>query len=217
MKILAVGAHLDDIEISAGGLLADAVLSGHEVVMIAMSESENTDIDGNMVRSREVAIREGNEAATILGVERLEIFDFSNKDMPYDSSSVGAIERVLIDLQPDIIVSHWPHDTHQAHRATGLASISAARRKNRLMMFEPMAPSGRSYEAFRPQMYHAVSEEGRRRKNDALRAHASEYERLGRDTWVGAVDARGVHRGFEIGTPYAEAFEVVRWELDFSS
>ena len=216
MKILAVGAHLDDIEISAGGMLADAAMNGHDVAMVVMSESAFTDIDDNPVRDRETALKEGRAAADVLGVEMLTVFDFPTKDVPYDSNSVAAIEREIIRLQPDIVMSHWPHDTHQAHRATALASISASRRLNRLMMFEPMVPSGRSYQGFRAQMYYAISEEGRRKKNEALRAHASEFERLGRDIWVGAVDARGVHRGFEIGAEYAECFEIVRWELQLT-
>ena len=34
MKILAVGAHLDDIEIACGGTLAKAVAAGHQVKVL---------------------------------------------------------------------------------------------------------------------------------------------------------------------------------------
>ena len=39
MKILAIGAHLDDIEIACGGTLAKAVESGHTVKVLIMSKS----------------------------------------------------------------------------------------------------------------------------------------------------------------------------------
>lgn len=214
MRIVAVGSHLDDIEISAGGLVADAILKGHEVHLVVMSDSSFDDIDGNPSRERDVALEEGHEAAAALNVSSLNILEFPTKDIPYNSDSVQAIEREFIRLRPDIVLAHWPHDTHQDHRATALATISAARRINRILMYEPMAPSGRSYQPFRPQFYYPVSEEGRRRKCDALRAHESQFERYGREVWVGAVDARGIHHGFEVGVPYAESFEVMRWELD---
>jgi LmbE family N-acetylglucosaminyl deacetylase len=39
MKILAIGAHLDDIELACGGVLAKAVRNGHEVKMVVMTNS----------------------------------------------------------------------------------------------------------------------------------------------------------------------------------
>ena len=35
--IVAIGAHLDDIELAAGGTLAKAIRDGHDVHMIVMS------------------------------------------------------------------------------------------------------------------------------------------------------------------------------------
>ena len=46
MKILAVGAHLDDIEIACGGTLAKAIENGHQVKVLIMSKSGYTNKDG---------------------------------------------------------------------------------------------------------------------------------------------------------------------------
>lgn len=48
MKILAVGAHLDDIEIACGGTLAKAIENGHEVKVLIMSKSGYTNINGEV-------------------------------------------------------------------------------------------------------------------------------------------------------------------------
>jgi len=53
----------------------------------------------------------------------------------------------------DIIFTHHPFDTHQAHVGVSNATIAAARRKNTVFFYEPITPSGRSYVAFRPQLY----------------------------------------------------------------
>ena len=46
MKILAVGAHLDDIEIAAGGVLSKAVDNGHSVKALILSKSGYTNYNG---------------------------------------------------------------------------------------------------------------------------------------------------------------------------
>jgi LmbE family N-acetylglucosaminyl deacetylase len=212
MRILAVGAHLDDIEISCGGLLADAAMNGHEVKMIVLSDSAYTIYDGRVGRTREEALREGRQAADILGAE-LEVLDFPTKDVPFGSQSIEALDARIAAFKPHIVLTHWPYDTHPSHRNTALATLAACRYHNNVLMYEPMMPSGRSYHGFRGQLYYAVSPEGVKKKIEALKAHRSQYKKYGEKVWVDAVIARGTHRGFEIGAENAECFEVVRWQL----
>ena len=68
MKILAVGAHLDDIEIACGGTLAKAVDAGHKVKVLIMSKSGYTNKEGMIQRSDDVAINEGTNAFHTLGI-----------------------------------------------------------------------------------------------------------------------------------------------------
>jgi len=211
-RILAIGAHLDDIEISAGGLLADAAAQGARVKMLVLTNSAYVSFDGRVGRTVEEALEEGRQASDILGAE-LEVLDFPTKDVPFDSSSIEAIDQRLLELKPDLVLTHWVHDTHPAHRNTGLASMAACRYHNNIMMYEPMMPSGRSYQGFRGQIYHRISKLALEKKMAALKAHRSQYLKYGEEFWVDAVVSRGRHRGFEIGAEYAECFEVVRMEL----
>lgn len=209
--IVAIGAHLDDIELAAGGTLAKAVREGHDVYMIVMSQSGYTDFNGKVMRTNETAIQEGKNAAKVLGCKELEILDFCNKDIAYDSSTVEAIEKRLIKYQPDIIFTHWPFDTHQDHVAVGKSTISAARRFNTIYFYEPISPSGRSYVGFRPQLYVDITDVIDR-KIAALDEHATEKNKYG-DYWIRGVEARAAFRGYEMGRMYGEAFEVLRSEL----
>ncbi|MCA1726656.1 MAG: PIG-L family deacetylase [Actinobacteria bacterium] len=210
MKILAIGAHLDDAEIACAGTIARAVANGHHVKMLVLSDSSYESRDGTVLRTVDEAIREGVAAARVVGVEDIEVLDFPTLDIPYASAVVGAIERQMNAFLPDIILTHWPFDTHQDHRNTGLASISAGRYFTSILMYEPMMPSGRSYVAFRPQLYVDVSDYISL-KLDALRAHESQHRKYG-DAWIEAVESRCRLRGFEMGVRYAEAFEAVRFE-----
>lgn len=214
MKILAVGAHLDDIEIACGGTLAKAVANGHQVKALIMSKSGYTNKDGNIQRSNENAIKEGIEALNTLGIEDIEIEDFPTKDITFCSEVVDGIEMPMSKFDPDIIFTHHPFDTHQAHLGVSQATIAAARRKNSVLFYEPITPSGRSYVAFKPQLYVDI-DKFIDVKIDSLRKHATEYNKFGGEDWINGVYSRCGFRGYEIGKRFAEAFEILRLEMSF--
>lgn len=211
MKILAVGAHLDDIELACGGTLAKAVDHNHQVKMIVMSESGYTNYDGRVMRTAQTAVEEGRKAAQILGVNDIEILDFDSKDIPYHYNVIEILDEKIQAYEPDVIFTHWVFDTHQSHEGVAKSTITAARRHNNIYMYEPIYPAGRSYVAFRPQMYIDIGgyEE---QKLEALRMHKTEYKKFGKQ-WIEGTKARSSYRGYEMGREYAEAFEIVRCEL----
>ncbi|MDO4197491.1 MAG: PIG-L deacetylase family protein [Erysipelotrichaceae bacterium] len=214
MKIMVVGAHLDDIELACGGTLAKAVANGHTVKVLIMSKSGYTNKEGQMQRSDDIAVKEGTKALNTLGIEDITILDFETKDIPFRSDVVNAIDVEMSKFNPDVIFTHHPFDTHQAHEGVSKATIAAARRKNTVFFFEPIAPSGRSYVAFKPQMYVDISDYVDT-KIASLKCHESEYNKFGGEDWIKGVESRCGFRGYEIGSKYAEAFEVLRMEMSF--
>lgn len=215
MKILAIGAHADDVELGCGGTLVKAVKGGHDVRVIITSDSSYINYDGTVMRTREVADKEAYDALEVLGVpqSKVDIFEFPAKDVPYDSTSVEAINKILDEYKPDLILTHWTFDTHQSHRNTALATISAARNFNNILMYEPFPPSGRSYVAYRPQVYVDVTGH-MEAKVKSLEAHVSQFHKYGND-WIESIEGRARLRGFESGCKYAETFEVLRYNLEF--
>lgn len=214
-RALFVGAHLDDIELAAGGTAARIRKLGGEVFWLVLSESGYVSFDGRSVRDASVALEEGHAAARALGVTALQVHDLPAKDIDNHSSVVEVIERVVNDFDPTIIFSHWPFDTHRSHANAALTTIAAARRRNSVLMFEPITPSGRSYMAFRPQVYVAIDDVVDQ-KIEALKCHASEYRKYGED-WIDGILARARYRGFEMAATFGEAFEVLRMELSLET
>ena len=214
MKILAIGAHLDDIEIAAGGTLAKAVENGHEVKVLIMSKSGYTNKDGQVQRADETAVVEGTKALNTLGITDITILDFPTKDIPFRSDVVNEIDLMMSSYNPDVIFTHHPFDTHQAHEGVAKATIAAARRKNTVYFYEPIQPSGRSYVAFKPILYVDI-EQTIQKKIDSLKCHTSEYNKFGGEDWIEGVKCRCGFRGYEIGKTYAEAFEILRQEMSF--
>lgn len=214
MRILAVGAHLDDIEIACGGTLAKAIRSGHIVKVLIMSKSGYTNKEGKIQRSDEIAVKEGLNALHTLGIEDISILGFETKDIPFRSDVVNAIDLCVASFEPDIIFTHHPFDTHQAHEGVAKATIAAARRKNTVFFYEPITPSGRSYMPFKPTMYVDI-ESTISQKIESLKCHTTEYNKFGAEDWIEGVRCRCGYRGYEIGKKYAEAFEILRLEMSF--
>lgn len=212
-RCLFVGAHLDDIELAAGGTVARLVAAGAEVRFIVLSSSDYSSYDGRHFRDAGVAAEEGRAAADLLGVASLDILSFPAKDIENHSTVVEAINAVVDEMQPSAIFTHWPFDTHRSHANAALTTIAAGRYFNSIIMYEPITPAGRSYVGFRPQLYISVDDHIGK-KLAALRCHRSEYEKYG-ERWIEGVEARARYRGFEMRAQYAEAFEVARLEADF--
>ena len=123
MKIMVVGAHLDDIELACGGTLAKSIEAGHEVKVIIMSKSGYTNFDGKQMRKDEDAVEEGINALHTLGISDIEILDFPTKDIPWQSNVIEAIDGRMSRFDPDVIFTHHPFDTHQAHVGVSKATI----------------------------------------------------------------------------------------------
>lgn len=210
MKFLAIGSHADDVELGCGGTLRAAANKGHEILILIMSRSGYTNHDGKVVRSDAAAHRDALKAAKKLGAKVI-FLDFPTKDVPYDSKSVEAINRVLDEFKPDYIFTQWTFDTHQDHRNTALATVSAARNFENIFFYEPFPPSGRSYVGFKPQIYVDISSTIKD-KVAAIKCHGSEVKKYG-PHWVDSVVGRAKMRGYECNVKYAETFELLRYSL----
>ena len=207
-NVLAVGAHADDVEIGCGGTVALHVKNGDTVILLVMAESSYTYYDGTVLRTREEVDREEKNAAKILGAKKLINLGFKSKDVPYSSESVEAINEIIDKYEIDIIYTHWYHDTHQDHRRTTQAVLSAGRYVKNILMYEPEYPAGRSYSGFHSQYYVDITTTFEI-KMEALKQHESQIKKYG-DDLLEAVEARARHRGYEIRNKYAECFEVLR-------
>jgi LmbE family N-acetylglucosaminyl deacetylase len=201
-RVLAVGAHPDDIELGCAGTLLAHRARGDAVAMLVMSKGELGPQDEH---SR---VAEQEEAAGLLGAE-LYWGDFEDAAIPSGCVAVNIVQDVMTRVEPDVIYTHTLDDTHQDHRATAMATMAAARRSCRILCFE--APSSLR---FAPTLFVDISEQ-LGRKVRALRAHWSQVLKNGLVD-IEAVEAAARYRGFQARLRLAEAFEIERfvWDLD---
>jgi len=201
LNVLAIGAHPDDIELGCGGTLLAHAARGDDVAMLVMSAGELGPQDENSRADEQRA------ASRVLGAD-LFWGRFEDTRVPNSSETVAVIQEVMDRVRQDVVYTHSPHDSHQDHRATALATFGAARRSCRVLCYE--APSSLT---FTPLVYIDIADhlEG---KLDALRAHMSQVLRNGLVD-LEAIEAQARYRGFQGRIRLAEAFEVERfvWDL----
>ena len=207
-NVLAVGAHADDVEIGCGGTVALHTQRGDKVIILIMAESAYTYYDGRVLRTEEEWKTEEARGAEVLGAKLINL-GFKTKEVPYSRESIESINRVIDEYSIDIIYTHWYHDSHQDHRRTTQSVLSAGRYVKNILMYEPEYPAGRSYLGFRNQYYVDITSTFDK-KMEALKQHKSQIRKYGEKMFLEAVEARARHRGYEIGSRYAECFEVVR-------
>jgi LmbE family N-acetylglucosaminyl deacetylase len=205
VRVLAIGAHPDDIELGCGGTLQTHRQRGDQIAMLVMTTGEQ---GPQAARSR---VAEQEDAAALLGAT-LYWGGFQDGGVPEGSPTVQAVEAVVRNEAPDVVYTHLPTDSHQDHRATGLASLAATRRFARVLMYESPTTVG-----FNPIVYIDISchLEG---KLDLIRAHMSQVLKNGLVD-VEAIEAQARFRGFQARIRQAEAFEAARfvWDLDQTS
>lgn len=115
MKLLALGAHPDDIEIYMFGTLAAATARGDELVLAIVTDGAcGGEVDPAELRRTRQA--EATEAARLLGVTP-RFLNFPDGALVADAALIAALRALIAETAPDLIVTHAPNDYHGDHRA----------------------------------------------------------------------------------------------------
>lgn len=213
MRILMIGAHYDDIEISAGGTIAKFIQEGHEVFVNIVTASDYTSYDGTVLRDKYEAEKEGINGLKTLGIEEYKIkcLNYPTKQVPFDYTLIENINQTIDIIKPDLVISHSVYsESHNDHINTAQAVLAAARRCNAIWCFEPIYPSKLSSIPFRPQKYIDISNT-MNIKIESLKQHTSQWKKYG--YWEDLITSLGRLRGIELGVKYAESFEIIKDNL----
>ena len=134
-RVLAVYAHPDDPEISAGGTLARWADGGAEVHIVVTTRGDkgtndpDADLDA-LVRTR---IEETEAAGRVLGIAEHHHLDHPDGELDDDLELRRELVRLIRSVRPDIVCCPDPtavffgdaYINHRDHRMTGWATLDA--------------------------------------------------------------------------------------------
>jgi LmbE family N-acetylglucosaminyl deacetylase len=138
MRILTIAAHPDDETLGAGATIALHAARGDEVWVCILSDGVGAR-HGHVELQKDCAMR----ACDVLGVR--EVVFCGLPDQRLDTlpllDVIAPIEKVIAELRPDVVLTHFKEDSNQDHRLVFQATLVAARPVNgstvrRLMCYE---------------------------------------------------------------------------------
>ena len=121
MRILAIGAHPDDLEIRAFGTLALHAKRGDDVFVCGITNGSQGHMIIQPKELAEIRVKEATKAAKIIGAQ--EYFNLGVEDMMVRSNNdelANKLIDVIRETKPDYIISHRSDEYHQDHNETGM-------------------------------------------------------------------------------------------------
>jgi LmbE family N-acetylglucosaminyl deacetylase len=155
-RVLAVGAHPDDVEFGCGATIAHWAATGAEVHMVVLTDgSKGTwDVEADLNDLAAERRYEQQDAADALGAAGVEFLDLVDGELQAGRAERAALCAVIRRLRPDTLLGHDPwkrYRLHPDHREAGrllLDGVVAARdphffpeqgtahRPDRVLLFE---------------------------------------------------------------------------------
>lgn len=118
VTILAIGGHVGDMELTAGGVLASHALKGGRIVTLALTAGERGVPAGqDMDDYRQQKVKEAALFAEMLGGQSI-VFDVPDGELQDNDEMRFRVCDVIRELRPDILITHYKNSMHKDHIAT---------------------------------------------------------------------------------------------------
>lgn len=202
LNIVVVGAHPDDPESGCGGTIALYSDHGHNVTILYLTRGEAGIPGKSAQQAAAIRTAECEKACAILKARPVFAGQIDG-DTELNPARYADFSKVLDGLEPDIVFTHWPVDTHRDHRTASLLAYDAwldGGRKFDLYYFE--VDQGEQTQVFHPTDYVDIAMVADR-KRAACFAHASQQPAT---TFWPLHEQMARFRGVECGVGIAEAF-----------
>jgi len=195
-RILAIGAHPDDIELGCFGALARFHSGGAEIAFLVLTDGE----DGGPPPERR---QETIDAAALIDAEVTFGALPSAEVYLRPRDAIALIERIHAAFNPDVVITHTRTDQHQDHRAVAEATFSATRRwPGRMLCFDSTRGMNQfnptyfvNIDGFLPDKLKAISIHATQAHHQYMdeRAVVAEAE-----SWGRRLGDQGVYEAFEV-------------------
>ncbi len=199
MKVLAVGAHPDDIEIFMYGLLSIYKKKGHQVFTIIATDGAK----GGAITGKKLARERINEA--IKGLEKLSSPIFLNLpdgELGLEVEHAKIIKESILKIMPDLIITHSENDYHADHKSLSLITKGAVSHYIPVLYCDTLMGIN-----FNPNYYVDITDYYRAKKNAILKHISQNPQRF-----VDLFELMNSYRAAQCNSPkgnYAEAYSFI--------
>jgi LmbE family N-acetylglucosaminyl deacetylase len=133
--VLAIGAHIGDMDLTAGPTLAKLVLEGANATIVALTPGERGHPRLSPSEYKKQKIAEGEAFATAIGADFM-VLDHSDGFLPDTDEVAVELATIIREKQPDTIITHWKNSIHSDHEHAARLAERA-----RFLAGLPMDPS----------------------------------------------------------------------------
>jgi LmbE family N-acetylglucosaminyl deacetylase len=204
LKVVVVGAHVDDPQSGCGGTIARYADLAHEVVALSLTRGDSESIAASLqMTPQELAARRYADAQRSCALLhcRLVALSYINRGIELTMARYQEFGNALLDQKPDIVFTHWPIDTHPDHRAASMLTYDAwLRGGKKFPLYFYEVELGHQTQDFWPTHYVDITAVAERKKS------ASYANTLTVEGWWPLHDQMQRSRGNEKGCKFAEAF-----------
>ena len=126
LRILVIGAHPDDCDLTCGGTAFLWARMGHRVKFLSVTNGDaghQAEGGGALARRR---FLETQEAARRIGIAEYEVLDNHDGELQPSVHVRNQVVRVIREWQADVVCLPRPCDYHPDHRSTSIAVQDSA-------------------------------------------------------------------------------------------
>jgi LmbE family N-acetylglucosaminyl deacetylase len=207
-KVLVIGAHPDDPESMCAGTMLKLKAMGAEVVAVYFTSGEAGIVGKTHEQARTIRQAEARKACEVLGV-RAVFMTQTDGNAEVNKERYAEMKALIEAEQPDMVITHWPIDSHRDHRVCSILVYDAWRMTGRgFDLYYSEVMTGMQTQNFTPSLWVDITDY-RDKKIEAYLCHESQE-------LEGAVkeyhDTMERMRGMECQAKYAEAFVQQLWK-----
>ena len=207
-KVLVIGAHPDDPESMCAGTMLKLKAMGAEVVAVYFTSGEAGIVGKTHEQARTIRQAEARKACEVLGV-RAVFLTQTDGNAEVNKERYAEMKALIEAERPDMVITHWPIDSHRDHRVCSILVYDAWRMTGRgFDLYYSEVMTGMQTQNFTPSLWVDITDY-RDKKIEAYLCHESQE-------LEGAVkeyhDTMERMRGMECQAKYAEAFVQQLWK-----
>lgn len=127
-RVLAIGAHPDDIDFGCGATLAKWAAAGAHVAELVLTDGSKGSWDPDADLGRLIALRQREQraAADCLGAAEVHFLGRTDGELESGLAERAGVCRIIREVRPDVVLGHDPwklYRLHPDHRHAGLLAV----------------------------------------------------------------------------------------------